>query len=146
MMVGPRTATHEIKTQYVLKSPIEPSLELSGFFNYGKDSSMNSAVDRDVESLDIEICRKTDDSLYLIAIKGSAVVPNRIPFTEEQMQSMFVQMGNHSDESTMWSPSCGRERAAESNYDYLIGYRSLEAQEAGFQKLLIEFNKSIVIC
>jgi hypothetical protein len=95
---------------------------------------MSSTTYEDVQEIKpMKAKTNSENACYPIAIKGSAVVPCPFSCTRDELQTLCVLVGNTGNEPTIWSSADDPEV---SNYECLIGYRSLHSQHAGFQKLL----------
>jgi hypothetical protein len=74
------------------------------------------------------------DGLYWVALRGPAILCWPTAITIDAMRRSAVIVGE-SGEPTVWAIDAP-ERAGESNYDVLIGYKTPEEQEAAVETFL----------
>jgi hypothetical protein len=77
------------------------------------------------------------DGLYWVAVRGPAMPAWPHPTTETVMRRAIVRVGTHVGQETIWYFGEGAiGGAVRSNYEYLIGYRTIEQQQAAQTILL----------
>jgi len=82
--------------------------------------------------------------LYWVAVRGAAVPSWPLPVDEARMRDTVVVVGRGPSEQTLWlfRPIDGSYDTDDtfgigpSNYEFLIGYQTLAAQQAALARLL----------